>query len=257
MLFTISDFDYTAFEHGKPDVFTRNKAAIRNWRAAGNLFAIATGRGQESLKIVFPDYADYCDYTIFCDGAMIEADNNIVSIGTLGEQIAEQLRQRFKKENYRDDFGIIGFEPTRESPVITAESCKVRFWFSNLVDCAKAEEILASEFRHKLDFIAYHDVGFNDDTRLSWITPNMRFIIEVVRSGINKTSGIMEITNHFLPGISRDQIITIGDDRNDLDMILAYGGYTLFHANADVQRCVPAHRTVPHLYSLIESKLPL
>ena len=250
-----SDFDFTLYEHGSPEVFKENLVAINKWRDAGNLFVVATGRGEESLQSLFADYKQYCDFCIFCDGGLVkDSAGKLVYADRFGEDLSRRLTASVSALDFSGDYAIICFGDNKEFPVIESGTCKIRFWFESLEDCKKVQEVLSTQFADDVDYIPYHDVVFNDDHRLPWVTSSMKHIIEVTRAKTDKSTGIQKLLNAL--GIhNREHIVTIGDGKNDLSMIKTFDGYVVEKGDQTVvEQIVPGHR-VPHLHDLITIKL--
>lgn len=247
----ISDFDYTLCEHGNPEVFPENLEAVKKWRQADNYFAVATGRGEESLISVWPDCYQHCDFLIFCDGGIIkDRHGKIVYADRFGKELAEKLASALYSINYAGDHAFICFDDKKESPTIDAGICKIRLWFNDENDCAAAEQVLATNFHEEITAIPYYNVTFNDDARLPWVGSSMKHIIEVTHAGTDKSTGIKKLLNAI--GVhNRSRIITIGDDKNDIPMIEAFNGYVIESGNPEVVKTVPDTHRVPHLYSLM------
>jgi HAD superfamily hydrolase (TIGR01484 family) len=251
-----SDYDFTLCEHGNPDVFFDNLKAIEKWRKAENYFAIATGRGEESLLSAWPDCHQYCNFLILCDGSIIkDRHGKLVYADRFGADLANRLSTALLSANFISDYAFICFNDTKESPTIEASTCKIRLWFNDLADYAVAEKILTTKFADDITAIAYRDVAFNDDhARLPWVSASMSHIIEVTRSDTDKSTGIKRLLDTI--GVhDPKRIITIGDDKNDITMIKSFDGYVVENGNPEVLKHLPTHRRVPHLHNLITNKL--
>ncbi|MCQ2571282.1 MAG: HAD family hydrolase [Candidatus Saccharibacteria bacterium] len=258
MIFTkiiFSDFDNTMFEHSSPDDTAKNLTAIKRWREAGNLFVITTGRGEESLRAIMPNYEEYADYCVLCDGNMINyPSGTLYNISSFGEELAKKLNDTFANCNFAHGRAMICFEPGSEKSRVTADTCKVRLWFTSALDCTMSERILMERFGDELEFLTYYYASFNDDIRLDWIEPTMFHIIEVTKRGINKSAGIRELLSRL--GIHNpNRIITIGDGKNDIGMVEDFNGYAVGHAAPELYERVPEDKIVRHLHELIAKKL--
>ncbi len=66
-----SDLDFTILMHGDPDLTKKNVAAIKKFIAAGNKFAIITGRQYRTFKDFLEEYDLHCDYIAGEDGKII------------------------------------------------------------------------------------------------------------------------------------------------------------------------------------------
>ena len=252
-----SDFDFTLYEHNSsPSVFKENLKAIARWRDAGNYFAIATGRGEESLRSIFPEYKEYCDFCVLCDGGLITDCNGskLVYADRFGSVLAKRLTTALAGIDYSGDYAIICFDEKKEFPVIEAGTCKIRFWFETREDCNRVADLLATEFADEIDFIPYYNVSFNDDVRLPWVSSSMHFIIEASRKGTDKSTGVSKILE-VLSVHNAARIITIGDDKNDISMVKKFNGYAVEHAAPEILSIVQIDHIVPHLHDLITEKL--
>lgn len=250
-----SDFDFTLLEHGSPEVFADNLKAIKKWRDMGNIFVVATGRGEESLRSVFTDFEKYCDFCVLCDGGIVKDNNGkLVYADRFGADLAKRLTAALSSIDFAEDYAIICFSDKKEFPVIEAGTCKIRFWFDSLEDCLKVQKLLDESFKDDIEYIPYYDVVFNDDHRLPWVSSSMRYIIEASRAGTDKSTGIQKLLD-ALSIHNRERIVTIGDGKNDLSMIKAFDGYVVKNGDQSVvEQIVPGHR-VPHLHDLITIKL--
>ena len=254
-----SDFDFTLFEHKNPEVFKENLKAITKWRDAGNYFAIATGRGEDSLRSIFPDYKKYCDFCVLCDGGIIIDCNHdkLVYADRFGSELAQKLVSAIAGIDCEGDYAIICFseeEEEKEFPVIKAGTCKIRFWFETREDCNRVADLLATEFADEIDFIPYYNVIFNDDIRLPWVSSSLHNIIEAGRKGTNKGTGVSKILE-VLSVHNAERIITIGDDKNDISMVKKFNGYAVEHAAPEILSIVQIDHIVPHLHDLITERL--
>ena len=249
-----SDFDFTLYEHGNPEVFKDNLRAINKWRDADNFFVVATGRGEESLRSIFPNFEQYCDFCVLCDGGLVkECTGKLVYADRFGADLAKNLTSAISKIEFNGDYALICFSDNKEFPVIEAGTCKIRLWLEEFGDWVKVQNVLDNFFKDEIDYIPY-DASFNDDGRLAWVNPSMRYIIEISRAGTDKSAGIQKLLN-TLSIHNRERIVTIGDGKNDLSMIKTFDGYVIENGDPTVvEQIVPGHR-VPHLHDLITIKL--
>lgn len=84
-----SDFDGTLNRDG---ISERDRAAIAEWRDAGNLFCIVTGRGGEFPEHVIRDIGLQLDYVICSSGAMIfDGTPELIEIYPAPEDVVSPL----------------------------------------------------------------------------------------------------------------------------------------------------------------------
>lgn len=253
----ISDFDYTMFEHDDPHNTAQNLLAIKRWRKAGNLFVIATGRGIVSLSLGLHNYADYADYLVLNDGATIMKPNGeILYSDHIKEELANAVTEKLQQANFSKEYAIVGYYGSKELNYIKPNCYKFRLWFHSADDCAKAEQILDEDFGRRLSYIVYHDVTENFDTRLDWINDKMQHAIEVNLVGTNKRTGLAILFNMLNLYDNGRNIISVGDDMNDICMLEAYNGYVIDSTVEEaVRRRIPSSHIIQHLHGLITDQL--
>jgi len=255
-MYLFSDYDYTLKEHDNPDcdvVYAKNLDAIKEWRARGNYFGVATGRGEASLRTQFPNFEEYCDYVILNNGArIIDKDCNTIYIDRFGEKNAITLSRLLSEFRYGGKHAIISFEEANETPIISANTSCARIWFESLPDCDCIEKSILDSFPD-FDVFTIRKAEFLDDDRLPWVKPGMQHFIEVSLADTNKGSSIKKLARKL--DINHDDIITIGDDTNDIIMIEEYLGYVIQSGTASVLSRIAKTHVVPSVHDLIALKL--
>ena len=105
------------------------------------------------------------------------------------------------------------------------------------VPCTDLEALLAGEEKTEMFNIFFH----LDDERRAFIdratelfpellcTYSMQSNLEILRRGVDKGSALQKLAEHL--GLAPEQVIAVGDSRNDLSMI-RYAGTGLAVANA-------------------------
>jgi HAD superfamily hydrolase (TIGR01484 family) len=247
------DFDYTLYDHDNSHVTAENLRAVKRWREQGNLFVIATGRSLNELKVSLPDYRDYCDYLILNDGAVVmTVHNEPLHVDRLSWGTAKHLDEALRRCSFTGNRAVIGYTSSREYDSIREGICKIRLWFSSAEDCLIANGIFKHDLKGKLIGMAYVNTKFNYDVRLPWISEEMQHLIEVNLAGTSKKTGVDAIMARLGNGYN---IITIGDSRDDLEMLASFNGYAVDGAHPDVIRRVPSTRIVRNVSDLIAEKL--
>lgn len=231
-----SDYDGTL--RVGPDVSEDNKKKIQEWRDAGNLFVMVTGRSMESILSEIERNRLTCDYIIGNNG------------GVIYDQTGKRLKETVM--DFDRALEVLAFIKTvpcfsyvindgfhRAKVVVDATRPDRKY---GMIKATKTvEEVLANRK------IAQFVLSLND-MQLAKQTAkiiNERYqdavrayvnvdCIDVVPSTISKAEGI-----HFLKercGIAHEDIYVIGDSYNDLPMIEAYHGFTLNHAEQSIQK---------------------
>lgn len=109
--------------------------------------------------------------------------------------------------------------------------------FNPLVPCTDLEVLLSGDEKTEMFNIFFH----LDDERRAFIdratelfpelicTYSMQSNLEILRRGVDKGSALQKLAEHL--GLAPEQVIAVGDSRNDLSMI-RYAGTGLAVANA-------------------------
>lgn len=204
-----SDFDGTLYIDGT--VSEADLRAVSQWRAAGHLFCIVTGRGpgiKQEIDRVGPEL----DYLVCFNGALIlDAAGAMVYRQTAPASLIHALEQ-------------------------LAYACGAQECFSE-----SAQE-MADGFGQ---FSARMDTDENARIYTERVNSDYAGVLtgyqngchaDIVRAGISKATGVAELAaRHAVPG---DAIVTVGDNYNDLPMLTAYKGYAVARAPEDIRRTV-------------------
>lgn len=254
----VSDFDFTLCEHGNPHITAENYQAVQRWRKNGNVFIIASGRSYTSMALVMENrsIADYADFLILNDGAtIISATGEKVYTDRMNNKLVDDFKDALLNLHLRGKHAAISYYGNHELCYIKPGCCKFRLWFEYEEDCRVVEKLITERFSKRLQTIAYHNVAFNHDTRLSWVDDSLHHTLEVNNSGVDKKSALDYLLGTLCVNNAANRVIAIGDDKNDLRMLEAYNGYTLEHAREEVLKRIPSAHIVRHLHNLITDQL--
>lgn len=219
MKLLVSDFDGTLFRNWK--ITQEEIEAINEWRNQGNIFAIATGRQWHDL--IDREIGDNVDYIIFASGAKI-VDKNRKLIYKNGIDISmfdEVLR-------ISDDYEPNGCEYTDDDK----ELHQMTVWFKNLDEARIFKKRLEDEYGNILN-VFENRAGIGMD---------------VVSITATKTTGIYALAK--MHSIEKENIYTVGDSPNDIDMIKEFDGYCVASADEDIKS--EAQHICPDLAQLIQ-----
>ena len=251
----VSDFDYTLFLHDSPSETRKNLRAVRRWRKRGGYFIIASSRDYADIVRVLPRIYRYADYLILNGGMtfMTARGRVIYSEDLGGAYLPQMLFEEFENTQFSGAYAVIGYCNNKEVQGFAPYSRKYRIWFERAEDLRIAKSILAKYFSESLSFFAYTDVRKNLDLHLSWINPNMTNVIEIFGKNASKEHAIAYNCNSSF--IKNQKITTIGDDKNDIGMIVEFDGYTLESASEEVKNAAPDGHVVASVRNLIDSIL--
>lgn len=205
MKLLVSDYDGTL----KTDIknLKINIEKVNQFMSSGNKFAIATGREFASMKKEIENYNIKYDYLI-CNNGLITFDSkdNIVSSLPIGN---EDLK-----------FICDSLEAREELVDLQLYNC------FDLTD--KLEDILEVFVKFKTKEDAYkHKICleyFKKNLNCHQIN-NLLYI----GNNFNKATAIYYLS--YLLGIDNNDIYTVGDDINDLEMLEEFNGYKMLNCN--------------------------
>lgn len=215
-----SDYDGTLNHNGIDD---KKREAIERWRAAGNVFAIVSGRGVEDMVKIYAEKKFGCDYFISDSGAVIMTpDGTVISQVRCGGDVARPLITKLFENGCKAAFvhtefpcAVYAFEQDdMEEGGILFENMPEIPWFTQistfLPDYESAERVTATVRELFGDKVNPMQNGT---------------CIDIVRSDMNKARGLYILAEHL--GAEYDDIIAVGDNVNDRDMIAEFRSYAM------------------------------
>ena len=206
MKFLVSDYDGTYKEDIKGKNIILNNEAIKNFLNKGNKFVIATGRSYTSIKKEINKYNIPYNYLICNNGSVIfNEQDEIIYKYPISEEILYEtleiltLSQKIKKIELFDAKGNL----TQTNAEIIELLCQVSI--KNIQEIKKIKNIL-----NYLECISFLNTF-------------------LLKTPSNKKDGIEIIAKK--EKINPNDIYTIGNDINDLEMLKAYNGYKIIYSN--------------------------
>jgi len=195
----VSDYDDT-FYLNRYNI-KLNVRKIHEFRNAGNLFAIATGRGFQSIKAAIKEHSIPYDYLICMDGAAtFDQQDNILGQYPFNDN-----------ENNLISAMIDSFPRFKLSSNFTAtNNSQEIIGYSLLSPYYKTLKEFIIELKRELPNIDIHG-GF------------MYCLINKIL--MNKSIAIQHLSNTL--DIPKEDIFTIGNDKNDYEMVRDFNGYKM------------------------------
>lgn len=241
-----SDYDGTLNYGGIDEA---KKAAIKRWRDAGNLFVLVSGRGPEGVLELYAEQQFGCDYLIANNGAVIlKTDGTVVTDTRCDGSIAVPLVKHLFKNG------------CTWAHVQTAFECRV---FLNAEDCTEP-------WHYTLDTMPEIPYFTQINTQLptfeasAKVTSGVREAfgdklnplqngecLDIIREDMNKAKGLYQLAE--LVGAVKEDIITVGDNINDTDMIAEFRSYAMANAVDEIKEI--ADFITPSVTDLIEKEL--
>ena len=243
-----SDYDGT-LNHGGIDENKKN--AIKKWRKAGNVFSVISGRCIQELLELYEKNDFSCDYLIAANGAVIlKPDGEIVSEIRCNADLAKPLLEKLFESGC--DFGHVqsdvhfhvhsGKEPAKEDDTYTLENMPRIKYFNQI-----STMLETAEEAERVTAIVAENFG-------EFLNPlqNGR-CIDIVRKDINKAKGLYLLMDIY--GAKPEDIIAVGDNINDLDMIKEFRSYAMANGVDAVKK--EADYITEGITELIEKELCL
>ncbi len=201
-----TDYDGTLNRNGCVAEDTRS--AIDQWREAGGYFGIVTGRSADFYDLAVEQGLPF-DYLILCNGSLVLAqDKTVLFESLIPPETFAALEDAMA--GYAD---VIGYSKCGESR---------QHYYAVFPDQERAlqvrEELLPA---------------FGD--KVSIFVNGQH--INIGNRGTGKAEGVAFILRHY--GLPPDSAAAVGDDYNDLDMILAHNGWAVASGRPQVVSAAP------------------
>lgn len=241
-----SDYDGTLNYNG---IDEKKKKALKKWHDAGNVFALISGRAPKDILQIYNEKQFICDYLIADSGAVImKNDGTIISdIRCDSSLIVPLLKLLFEKGCSR---GVILsnniFRVYADSNCCkgvdeyTLENMPEIPYFNQISTALPNVEIAA-------DVVSCIREQFKD--KLNPLQNGC--CIDIVRTDMNKAKGLYILMEYL--GAKYDDIIAVGDNINDSDMIREFKSYAMENGVDDIKKL--ADYVTPGIAELIEREL--
>lgn len=252
------DMDGTLLNN-QSKVSEKNAKAIREFQQQGGLFMVNTGRGYVQASRPLREAGISCEYICLSGACIYDAQGNlqksdclayedlkkIISYckenlvhinyltdrGTVTDGTREEMLEIFFKEVYeleKDAVGEFSVEKAREQMIQLADhiQCEQDI-FQMMEDGVKFYKLSMNA----LDFERLLEV--KEELR-TWpqleVASSFRTNIEVNSNRVEKGKTLIEYAESL--GISKEEIMVIGDSENDIPMLAKDFGYTVAMGNA-------------------------
>lgn len=241
-----SDYDGTLNHNGIDD---KKKQALENWRSKGNVFALISGRGSRDILSIYNEKQFPCDYLIANNGAVLmKTDGSVVSdIRCDGSLVRPLLTLLFKNGcpcgNIDTEFPCRVYADSndcKEEYEYTLDNMPEVSYFNQIStympDCEGAARLTECVKEH-----------FGD--RLNPLQNGI--CIDIVRADMNKAKGLYILMDYL--GAKYDDVIAVGDNINDRDMISEFKSYAMENGVDSIKEL--ADFITPGVTELIEKEL--
>lgn len=231
----ISDYDKTLYTNDKSMLI--NIDMIKKFREQGNLFVIATGRSFESLKVKLTKYSIPFDYLILSNGTVIlDKSREVILSYNISNNVVEHVVE--KMNNFK------GYIESIELFDVFSEDVKIANKFITKI------RVMTKTIENAQEIALYINKNYTE-VKAYAIDANRYKFAEIISINTDKGNAIEKILK--IENISEENVFTIGDGSNDIEMIKKYDGYGM----TDSEQCVldVTNKLYDNVYNLIEDKI--
>ena len=232
MKLLVSDYDYTIKPYEKnpnileKNIFKKNIEAINRFQEKGNKFVIATGRNTASIQDEVKKFGINYDYIIGYNGRVIvDKNDNLLYANYLDENLLEELFNNEMISNY------ISFDE-----YASTERKNNLIYIKIKLNTYKNIKILIQKLKQK-----YPNIKINYTYLLNML---------LIRNDFNKCLGIEKLLELENLEVDRNDIYTVGDETNDIEMINEFNGTRMLVSNPSL--IFTTSNTTPTVKALIK-----
>ena len=222
-----SDYDGTLNHRG---IDEEKLAAIRRWRAAGNVFGVVSGRGPDFLAELQEKLGDDFDFYASCNGGVaVDAEgNSLFNYRCEGMDtrafVADLLEwgAPFAYVNVDDACWRVGNASTTEEIEYLIEDMPDIPYFQKMaVFLPGPAEAGALVEKTKAKY------GDKVNPLQNW------WCVDIAPYGVDKAAGLRRLAAHF--GVAEEDVIAVGDNLNDAAMVGAFRGYAMAQGSEELK----------------------
>ena len=240
-----TDYDGT-LNHGGIDDKKRN--AIKEWRKAGNLFGIVSGRGPLNLVELRKESNIDCDFLLAANGAVVMDGNGkrlaesrcdgalakpllefLISKGCYWADIHTEFKYSVEERDDRRSDDEFTLETLPEIPYFN----QINTSLPSFEEAARVTDEIRKNFGDYLN-------PLQNGT-----------CIDIVSADMNKAQGLYNLLE--IVGAEYDDMITVGDNINDTHMIAEFRSYAMENAVQSIKDI--ADYITPDVTDIIEKEL--
>ena len=204
--FLISDYDGTFYTNDEGIKYNIDK--VKEFRSKGNIFAIATGRSFYDFTKKLAEFDIEYDYLIINHGAtLLDKEHRIIKNYPI---------DNISKENIKSEFNL------SDSQNMFVCKCLESRTSINQEDITKIHMICSTK-DEQLNFNTILNTKYKDVK--SYLITGLNNCIEIISSVTDKSIAIKEIAQ--IENIEQNNIFTVGDSFNDLEMLEAFNGFCM------------------------------
>lgn len=220
-----SDYDGTIYI--TEEDMTRNVNAIKEYRSLGGKFVIITGRSTVSINKVIKKYDISYDYIISNNGAVI-FNSDMVKIyeQPISKEVSSKILEYLKLKENKQNIEISLYDENDKVQDYEKELLKIRVKTSDYKLAQNIENDINNIFKNDVKAHSAFPSMYYDDQNF--------VVVDIVSKNAGKEKAIKRLLE--ILEIEKEQVVTIGDGRNDIDMIKEYKGYSMETAEEEVKK---------------------
>ncbi len=251
-IYLASDYDGT-FKQGT--IRREDKEAIERFRSRGCRFGLVTGRSYSMLEQEFKRYGMSMDFVIAnTGGAIFDRDRNVLFKKPIEQPLVLELLADLERRRT----ALYGIASLHSHSRLYLDPALAD---SRAHNTEGLPQYSRQEVEQDGDIISLFIRGYDqEDSRrlyqelVSAYSGRLAFhynggAIDVTAAGISKTEGVRTLQSL----VPQAQVCVIGDEMNDLDMIRAFGGFSVTSGNETVKQA--ASQVFDHISDCIEALL--
>ena len=226
----ISDYDGTFYQNDLD--IKKNIDKVTEFRTLGNLFVLATGRSYVDLKIMIDKYKIPYDYLILNHGALLLSKKlEILNVFTLDKELVGSVLEY--ANNNKDIYDVVLIDVFKKKVTDTSNVVKIM--------------LKLYSYDNALDVKKYIDERYTN-IKCYYEKEDNHYLVEIVSSKASKSLMIEKIL--VREEIKKDNVFTIGDGVNDIDMIRNFNGYRVINSCKELDSIT--NRVIDNVSDLIE-----
>ena len=199
MKLLVSDYDGTIYDIENLKDTKNNIDAIKKFKDNGNLFSIATARPYPSIKTQTEKFDIPYDYLICCDGACVfDNKDNLIYSNPIDKKYVSIIAKYLESLKYVKKYKLLNSYGMNTTNMDDVHQIYVEVFIKNIIDIL----LIKKELSALISFGILHVAYFYKKTF--------------------KSDGIKFIAD--LNQIRKNDIYTIGNGHNDIDMLQEYNG---------------------------------
>ena len=224
MKIIISDFDET-FSVNIDD----NIKYATEFMNDGNIFVIATGSSYQSYIDKLKGSIFNANYVITNHGSIIVKNGKVIFEKSLSDDLSNSIFEDIMESNYKSYFYCN--KDVRMSNKVLDKTVKINIDFNSTKDAIKFREEMLRKYGNYINCYLMYGT-----------------LIEIISINASKIIAINKIIE--LENISKDNVYTIGDGYNDIDMIKQFKGYAMKDSVIELKEV--AIKEVDSVYELVK-----